>query len=98
MTSEDRAEHLVKHYFHISLLFSDPHFLFKELLHHLGSLSAGPSDCHDTLARVMQNLNPHAESEEAHDLLALGPHLRADGSKEAATSFSGTKKPALTRW
>lgn len=81
MADEDRAEHLK----------------VKELLYQLENFDAGTATYHDTLSKLMTNLKPHIEGEEANDLPALEPHLGADGSKKAAASFKRTKKLVPTR-
>ncbi|KII85501.1 hypothetical protein PLICRDRAFT_56738 [Plicaturopsis crispa FD-325 SS-3] len=89
MTNKDRADHQV----------------VKELLSQLESLSPGEATSNNsgtdayekTLARVMEHLRPHNESEENEDLPQLEPFLGKEGSEKAALSFKRTKKFVPTR-
>jgi len=69
----------------------------KELLYNLESLTPGQADFHMTLAKVMEHLKPHNDSEEKNDLPQLETLIGAEGSKDAAAQFSRTKKFVPTR-
>lgn len=60
-------------------------------------MSVGTQTYHDTLTEIMQHLHEHNDSEEQKDLPLLEPKLGVQGSQEAATSFSRTKKFVPTR-
>ncbi|KAL0958956.1 hypothetical protein HGRIS_014268 [Hohenbuehelia grisea] len=75
----------------------EEHFIVKKLLSHLETLTPGTSEYDKTIAQVMDHLHEHNDSEEQKDLPLLEPKLGTEGSKEAASSFSRTKKFVPTR-
>jgi len=81
LTDHDRSEHQ-----HV-----------KELLSHLESLSPGTEPYHEMMQKMIAHLKPHNDSEEQEDLPQLEPLLGEEGSKEAAQTFSRTKKFVPTR-
>ncbi|KAK7056962.1 hypothetical protein VNI00_002680 [Paramarasmius palmivorus] len=75
----------------------EEHQFVKEKLYNLESLTAGTAEYDKTITQVMEHLHKHNDSEEINDLPQLEPLLGVDGSREAATSFTRTKKFAPTR-
>ncbi|KZV61017.1 hypothetical protein PENSPDRAFT_678670 [Peniophora sp. CONT] len=75
LADEDRAEHLD----------------VKKLLSHLESLAAGTDEHNTTLDSIMENLRPHMESEETHDLPQLEAALPEGKSASIAKEFQRTK-------
>ncbi|KAI0056261.1 hypothetical protein BV25DRAFT_1814410 [Artomyces pyxidatus] len=73
------------------------HQIVKEQLYALSGQTPGTSEYDTTLKKVMEHLRPHNDSEEQEDLPLLEPELGADGSAQAAQSFSRTKKFVPTR-
>jgi len=73
------------------------HQYVKEHLYKLESLKAGTAEFHSTLKDVMDHLHKHNDSEEQEDLPKLEAVIGKEASKEAAASFSRTKKFAPTR-
>lgn len=73
------------------------HQLVKEKLYHLEKLVPGTAEYDSTIAQVMASLHRHNDGEEINDLPQLEPLLGADGSRDAAASFTRTKKFAPTR-
>lgn len=69
----------------------------KNLLSHLESLTPGTAEFDETIDKVMKDLHHHNDSEETKDLPLLEPKLGEQGSREAAATFSRTKKFVPTR-
>ena len=61
-------------------------------------ITPGSDEYDVVLEDVMQHLRKHNDSEEQEDLPLLEPQLGMESSKEAAQSFSRTKKFVPTRY
>ncbi|TFK67781.1 hypothetical protein BDN72DRAFT_871206 [Pluteus cervinus] len=73
------------------------HQYAKEKLAYLEGITPGSDEYDGVLEDVMQHLRKHNDSEEQEDLPLLEPQLGTEVSKEAAQSFSRTKKFVPTR-
>jgi hypothetical protein len=69
----------------------------KEALYELEKMTPGTDEYDKLLNKTMKDLREHAEAMEREDLQLLEPWLGLDGSKQAASSFSYTKKFVPTR-
>ncbi|KIY69870.1 hypothetical protein CYLTODRAFT_348675 [Cylindrobasidium torrendii FP15055 ss-10] len=69
----------------------------KQWLYELESIKPGTAEHEMQLKKIMDHLHDHNDSEEVNDLPRLEPHLGTQGSKDAAASFSRTKKFVPTR-
>ncbi|KAK6972136.1 Hhe domain protein [Favolaschia claudopus] len=74
----------------------EEHQHVKEMLYKMESMTPGSAEYDKLLERMMVSLREHNDSEEANDLPILETHL-GEGSQQAASQFSLTKKFAPTR-
>ncbi|KAJ7173048.1 hypothetical protein C8R43DRAFT_874269 [Mycena crocata] len=75
----------------------EEHQHVKEMLSKMESLNPGTDEYDKIISRMMASLHKHNDDEEIEDLPLLEPHLGANGSKDAASQFSLTKKFVPTR-
>jgi hemerythrin superfamily protein len=70
----------------------EQHLQVKKLLKDAENYDAGSLELTNIIKEVIEHLKPHNESEEKNDLPALEKVIGEENSREAAKSFSRTKK------